>query len=273
MAIITITNQKGGVGKTITTVNLAAGLARSGANVLAIDLDPQAPLAVAFGVTPPADLIPIADAMKLGRAGEIVCETRTPNLWLVPGDMSLDPQSFANELLRDTILERALAPLRRRYDFILLDTPPNLDLVTLNAILASDWLILPCDADREALTSLKRTLEVIFKCLQFRPDIDPAVFYKVLVTIYDDRDKTVNVWFEEQLSRLENPPFRTKIHRATAFKKSRAHGISIFEHVQKYPKSGGERGALDFQQLTEEVIAYETQRRNQHERRYAAHAG
>ena len=273
MAIITITNQKGGVGKTITTVNLAAGLARTGAKVLAIDLDPQAPLAVAFGVTPPADLIPIADAMKLRRVGEIVCGTQTPSLWLVPGDMSLDPQALANELPRDTILERALASLRPQYDYILLDTPPNLDLVTLNAILASDWLILPCDADREALTSLKRTLEVTLKCLQFRPHMDPAMFYKVLVTIYDDRDKTVNVWFEEQLARLGNPPFQTKIHRATAFKKARAHGLSIFEYAEKYPRSGGERGGQDFQQLTEEVIAYEAQRIHQHERRSAAHAG
>jgi cellulose biosynthesis protein BcsQ len=144
--------------------------------------------------------------------------------------------------------------------------------VTLNAIMASDWLILPCDADREALTSLRRTMEVMLKCLQYRPQIDPARFYKVLVTIFDDRDKTVNVWFEEQLAKLENPPFKTKVHRATAFKKARAHGLSIFDYTEKYPRAG-DRGALDFQQLTEEVIAYEAQRRDHHERRYAAHAG
>lgn len=178
---------------------------------------------------------------------------------------------MVNELLRDTILDRALAPLKQQYDYILLDTPPNLDLVTLNAIMASDWLLLPCDADREALTSLRRTMEVMLKCLQFRPQVDPAWFYKVLVTIFDDRDKTMNVWFEEQLSKLESPPFTTKIHRATAFKKSRAHGITIFDYVEKYPRTA-DRAVMDFQQLTEEVIAYETQRRDHYQRQYASRA-
>ncbi len=272
MAIITITNQKGGCGKTVTATNLAMGLVRAGAKVLVADLDPQAPLAVAFRVKPSDELLPIADAMKLRRVGEIVCETPTAGLSLVPGDMSLDPQSLAQELMRDTILERALAPLKRKFDYILIDTPPNLDLVTLNAIMASDWLILPCDADREALTSLRRTLEVTLRCLEYRPDVDPETFYKVLVTIYDDRDKTVNVWFEEQLSRLQNPPFETKIHRATAFKKARAHGLTIFDYDERHPKAGGSRGVLDFEQLTEEVISYEA-RRNQHGRGDAVHAG
>lgn len=273
MAIITITNQKGGCGKTVTATNLAAGLARSGAEVLVIDLDPQAPLAVAFGVKPPEELPPIAEAMKLRRVDEIVCETRTPGLSLVPGDMSLDPQALANELLRDTILERALAPLKDRYGYILLDTPPNLDLVTLNAIMAADWLIVPCDADRESLTSLRRTLEVTSKCLQYRPQADPESFYKVLITIFDDRDKTVNGWFEEQLAKLGDRTFRTRIHRATAFKKARAHGLTIFDYAQRFPKAGGERGVLDFEQLTVEVREHESQRGNRHERRAAVHAG
>jgi chromosome partitioning protein len=273
MSIITITNQKGGCGKTVTATNLSVGLARAGKRVLVIDLDPQAPLAVGLRVTPPADLLPIADAIKQRRLSEIVVETPTPGLSLVPGDMSLDPQSLAQELMRDTIVERALRPLAGGFDFVLLDTPPNLDLVTLNAIMAADWLILPCDVDRESLTSLTRTLEVTLKCLQYRPHIDPATFYKVLVTIFDDRDRTVNTWFEEQLGRLENPPFRARIHRATAFKKARAHGLSIFDYAEKYPKAGAGRGVEDFEQLTEEVLAYESQRRDSDERRDTVHAG
>jgi chromosome partitioning protein len=265
--VVTITNQKGGVGKTVTATNLAVGLSRKGKTVLALDLDPQAPLATAFGARVPDNLMPIADAIKQHKLPDIICPTRTASLWLVPGDMSLDPQALANEMLRDTVLERALKGLCERYDYVLLDTPPNLDLVTLNAIMASDWLILPCDADRETLESLKRTLEVTYRCLQYRPDIDPEWFIKVLLTIQDDRDRTVNAWLREQLRRLGNPPFQTIIRRATAYKKARAHGLSIFEYDEQHPNLGGHKGVEDFQQLTEEVIAYEATRRNHHEHR------
>ena len=263
MPTITITNQKGGCGKTVTATNLAAGLARQGSRVLLVDLDPQAPIASGLGVQAPKDMLPIAEAIKRKRLSEIVLETPTANLFIVPGDVSLDHQALANEPLRDTLLTRALAPLQGQFDYVLLDTPPHLDLVTLNAIMASDWLVLPCDADKEALLSLKRTLEVAFEYIQHRPEVIPETFYKVLITIYDDRDKTMNGWFEEQLRRLGNPPFATKIHRATAFKKARAHGMSIFDYTEKHSGyAGGRRGVADFENLTQEVISYEAERGN-----------
>jgi len=261
MAIITITNQKGGCGKTVTAANLACGLARKGHKVLLMDLDPQAPLAPGLGVNPPNDLMPIADAIKMKRVGGVVQPTTTANLFVAPGDVSLDHQALANEPLRDTILQRALAPLRKEFAYILLDTPPHLDLVTLNAMMAADWLIVPCDADKESLQSLKRTLSVAFTYIEHRPEIDPATFYKVLITIFDDRDKIMNGWFEEELAKLGNPPFKTKIHRATAFKKARAYGMSIFDYTERYAgQAGGKRGVSDFEQLTKEVIAYASQR-------------
>ena len=273
MPTITITNQKGGCGKTVTATNLAAGLARQGSRVLLVDLDPQAPIASGLGVQTPEDMLPIAEAIKRKRLSEIVLETPTANLSIVPGDVSLDHQALANEPLRDTLLTRALAPLQGQFDYVLLDTPPHLDLVTLNAIMASDWLVLPCDADKEALLSLKRTLEVAFEYIQHRPEVIPETFYKVLITIYDDRDKTMNGWFEEQLRRLGNPPFATKIHRATAFKKARAYGMSIFDYTEKHSGyAGGRRGVADFENLTQEVISYEAERGNPGEHRLAANA-
>ena len=261
MAIITITNQKGGCGKTVTATNLACGLARKGNKVLLMDLDPQAPLATGLGVKPPDDLLPIAEAIKKKRVGELVQPTPTGNLFVAPGDVSLDHQALANEPLRDTVIQRALEPLKGKFDYILLDTPPHLDLVTLNAIMAADWLILPCDADKESLQSLKRTIAVAFTYIEHRPEIDPATFYKVLVTIFDDRDKTMNGWFDDELAKLSNPPFNTKIHRATVFKKARAYGLSIFDYTERYAgQAGGKRGVADFEQLTDEVIAYGPQR-------------
>jgi chromosome partitioning protein len=261
VTIITITNQKGGCGKTVTASNLACGLARKGNKVLLMDLDPQAPLATGLGVEPPDDLLPIAEAIRKRRVGELVQPTPTANLFVAPGDVSLDHQALANEPLRDTVIQRALAPLKGKFDYILLDTPPHLDLVTLNAIMAADWLILPCDADKESLQSLKRTIAVAFTYIEHRPEIDPATFYKVLVTIFDDRDKTMNGWFSDELAKLSNPPFKTKIHRATAFKKARAYGLSIFDYTERYAgQAGGKRGVADFEQLTDEVIAYGSQR-------------
>jgi chromosome partitioning protein len=273
MPTICVTNQKGGCGKTATAINLASGLARKGLSVLVMDLDPQAPIAPGLGVRPSEDMLPIAEAIKKKRLPEIVLPTPTENLSVVPGDVSLDHAALTNEPLRDTLLQRALAPLREQFDYILLDTPPHLDLVTLNAIMAADWLILPCDSDKESLLSLKRTLEVAFEYIQHRPEVDPERFYRVLVTIYDDRDKTMNVWFEEQLKKLGNAPFETKIHRATAFKKARAYGLSIFDYTERHSGyAGGRRGVADFEGLTEEVMTYESARGNSGRSGLAANA-
>lgn len=273
MPTICITNQKGGCGKTNTAINLASGLAKAGERVLLMDLDPQAPLASGIGVRPPEDILPIAEAIKKRRLPEIILESPTPGLFVAPGDVSLDHQALANEPLRDTILQRALTGIRDRFDYVLLDTAPHLDLVTLNAIMAADWLILPCEADKESLLSLKRTLEVAFEYIQHRPEVDPETFYKVLWTICDDRDKTINEWFEGQLKKLASPPFLSVIHKATAFKKARGHGLSIFDYRDKFPRvSGARSGAADFQGLTEEVRSYEFERRNPRERGTAVNA-
>ena len=240
-ANICITNQKGGCGKTNTATNLAAGLARKGERVLLMDLDPQAPIASGVGVKPPEDMLPIAEALRKKRLQEIVCETPIAGLFVTPGDVSLDHQALANEPLRDTILQRALAPLHGRVRLHPHRHRPASRPRDLNAIMAADWLILPCEADKESLLSLKRTLEVAFEYIQHRPEVDPEGFYKVLWTICDDRDKTINDWFAQQLKKLGNPPLRTVIHKATAFKKARGHGLSIFDYREKFPESPGRR--------------------------------
>lgn len=261
MPILGVTNQKGGVGKTLTAINLAAGLARAGNRTLLVDLDPQAPVAPSLGVKPAADLMPMAEALKQKRAGGLVTATATPNLFVMPGDVSLDHQALANEPLRDTVLKRALEPLQGEFAYIVCDSAPHLDLVLCNLVMVADWLILPCDADRESLESLRRTLEVAFTYVEYRPDVDPATFYKVLVSMYDDRDRTLNAWFEEQLSRLGSPPFETRIHRATALKRARAHSLSIFDFVERHRgHAGGERAASEFENLVREVIEYEAAR-------------
>ncbi|MBX3412568.1 MAG: ParA family protein [Pirellulales bacterium] len=175
---------------------------------------------------------------------------------------------IANEPLRDTLLQRALQPVAGDFDFVLLDTPPNLDLVTLNAIMAADWLILPCDVDRESLQSLKRTLEVMSEYVQYRPEVDPETFYRVLITIYDPRDQVMNDWLATQVGPLGPTMFRSRIHRTTALKKARANGITIFDYAQRsrLQKLAARRAITDFDSLTQEVIEHEHTRSHRGER-------
>src|SRR5512143_2481957 len=195
MPVICVTNQKGGCGKTVTATNLTAGLARRGRKTLILDLDPQAPVAPSLGVRPPAELPPMVEAVtRKGRAGERVLGSPAPNLFVMPGDATLDHDALAKVPLPDTVLQRALKPIRETFDFIVLDTPPHLDFVTFNAIMAADWLIIPCDADKESLQSLRRTIEVAFTYVEHRREIDPARFYRVLQTIVDERETVINGW-------------------------------------------------------------------------------
>jgi chromosome partitioning protein len=268
MQTICVTNQKGGCGKTVTALNLGAGLARKGRKVLIVDLDPQAPIAPGLGAVfsdeSGQDLLPIADAIKERKLDIIIVPTSTEGLFVAPGDPSLDAQALQRK--PHSTLRRALAAVTQPFDFVLLDTPPNLDLVTLNAIMAADWLILPCDVDKESLMSLKRTLEVVFEYVEDRDDVeDVESFYRVLVTIYDQREKVMNRWFEKQMGTQVAALFHTRIHRASAFKKARTSGTSIFDYVgQGQSRSGEERRAIeDFEKLSEEVIAH-AERRTKH---------
>jgi chromosome partitioning protein len=263
MPTICITNQKGGCGKTMTAINLGAGLARQDRRVLLVDLDPQGPVAAGLGASLPEDLLPLAPAILDRLLDRIVIPTPTAGLWVVPSDTSIDAQAFYKK--PPTTIRRALHALEQPFDFIVLDTPPNLDLVTLNAIMAADWLMLPCDVDKESLLSLRRTIEVVFEYVEDREDVVLEDFYRVLVTMVDPRSRVMNRWFETQIAPLAPVLFQTRIHRADAFKKARTEGLSIYDYVttRRMHSKESQRAAEEYTRLTEEVIAHAT-RRAQH---------
>jgi len=263
MPTICITNQKGGCGKTMTAINLGAGLARQDRRVLLVDLDPQGPVAAGLGASLPEDLLPLAPAILDRLLDRIVIPTPTAGLWVVPSDTSIDAQAFYKK--PPTTIRRALHALEQPFDFIVLDTPPNLDLVTLNAIMAADWLMLPCDVDKESLLSLRRTIEVVFEYVEDREDVVLEDFYRVLVTMVDPRSRVMNRWFETQIAPLAAVLFQTRIHRADAFKKARTEGSSIYDYVttRRMHSKESQRAAEEYTRLTEEVIAHAT-RRAQH---------
>jgi chromosome partitioning protein len=263
MLTICITNQKGGCGKTMTAINLGAGLARQDRRVLLVDLDPQGPVAAGLGASLPEDLLPLAPAILDRLLDRIVIPTPTAGLWVIPSDTSIDAQAFYKK--PPTTIRRALHALEQPFDFIVLDTPPNLDLVTLNAIMAADWLMLPCDVDKESLLSLRRTIEVVFEYVEDREDVVLEDFYRVLVTMVDPRSRVMNRWFETQIAPLAPVLFQTRIHRADAFKKARTEGLSIYDYVttRRMHSKESQRAAEEYTRLTEEVIAHAT-RRAQH---------
>jgi len=207
----------------MTAINLGAGLARQGQRVLLVDLDPQGPIAGGLGASPPEDLWPMALAIQDRSLDRIVVPTPTPGLWVIPCDTSLDAQALYKK--PPTTIRRALRALEQPFDFVVLDTPPNLDLVTLNAIMAADWLILPCDVDKESLLSLRRTIEVVFEYVEDREDVVLEDFYRVLMTMVDPRSRVMNRWFDTQMAPLAPVLFQTRIHRADAFKKARTEGL------------------------------------------------
>jgi chromosome partitioning protein len=251
--VVAVTNQKGGCGKTTTAVNLAACLAwlNPSGRVLIVDLDLQGSVANCLNLTLPSTLLPIAMALKQKRLPEIIQATSIPRLDVAPGDASLDVPALQNEPRRDFIVQRALAPVRDRYDWIILDTPPNLEIVTCNALVAADFLVIPCDVDRETLGGLKHTIEIAGVYLEDRPEIDPAAFCRILISLYDYRDQVVNAWFEQLIAPLAPQVFQTRIKRVTALKKARANGLTIFQYAEQNPAA--RTAAAEFATLAQEV--------------------
>ncbi len=237
--VVAVTNQKGGCGKTTTAVNLAAGLAllNPSEKVLIVDLDLQGSVANCLNLTLPSSLLPIAMALKQKRLSEIIQHTSIPGLEVAPGDPSLDVPALQNEPRRDFIMQRALASVRDQYQWIILDTPPNLEIITCNALMAADFLVIPCDVDRESLGGLKHTIEIASVYLEDRPEIDPASFCRILITMYDNRDQVINAWFEQLIKPLGPQLFKTRIKRATAMKKARANGLAIFQYADQNPNA------------------------------------
>lgn len=254
---IAVTQQKGGVAKTTTAIHLAAGLARAGRRTLLLDLDPQGPAASGVGVTPPDGLIPLADAIAARVLAEVVVPAPTPNLFVAPGDPGLEPEAFAALPHRASALRLALGDLAGAFDAVVIDTPPSLDLVTLNAVMAADLAVLPCDADAESVRSLGRTFRTVQTYLAHRPEVDPAGFCRVVVTQVDARRKVLNEWLDDHLAPLGAAVCETRVHRSEAFPKARANGETVYDYAARHPAGTAPRAAREMGALTAEVLAYE----------------
>jgi len=253
--ILAVINQKGGVGKTTTAVNLAVGLAMGGERTLLLDADPQANATSGLGLDPRTEqrnlFQSIQDWLMSSHLDEPpVLETTRPNLHLIPASIDLAGVDvmLASRIARETVLKSLLSPLRERYSWIVIDTPPSLGILTINALTAADGLIVPVQCEYYALEGLSQLLQTIDLV---RQHLNPRVeIWKVLLTMHDSRTRLSEQVEQEVRKFFGAKVARSVIPRNIRVSESPSFGQSVLEYD---PRSRGAQAYLEF---VEEVKAY-----------------
>jgi chromosome partitioning protein len=248
--IFAIANQKGGVGKTTTTINLAAYLADAGRKTLVIDLDPQSNTTTGLGIDTHQLSSSIYEVLvdNLVQAADAIKPDVCPNLSLVPAKVDLYAADIELVYLNDREyrLRKALDPIRDRYDYILIDCPPSLGLLTVNALTVADGVILPLQCEYFALEGMQQLLKTI-KLVRDR--LNPQIgLFGVVLTMYDPRTKLANEIVQEIRSHYGRESFNTIIARNVRLSEAPSYGLTILQHDPRSP------GALAYKALAEEVI-------------------
>lgn len=246
--IVSISNQKGGVGKTTTAVNLSASLAVAEKRTLLIDLDPQGNASSGVGVSPNKAT---SYEFMLGGAslGECIHNTHIPFLDVLPTDRRLSGAEveLVNEDNREGYLKNVLDPLRSRYEFIIIDTPPSLGMLTLNALTGSDSVLIPIQCEYYALEGLSQLLSTV---QLVQRSLNPALRLEgVLLTMFDRRLKLSNQVAEEAIDFFGETVYETKIPRNVRLSEAPSFGKPILLYDVECV------GAKSYLELAKEVIA------------------
>lgn len=248
-AILAIANQKGGVGKTTTSINLAAAIAQRGKKTLLIDLDPQANSSIAFFDS--GDMqASMFDVLGDHRAemSAIIKPTKDPMLFLAPGRLALAKleQQLAGQFDAPFKLKDALAPIIKDYEYIVIDTPPSLGILTVNALVASTHLLVPIQAAYFAIEGTDDLLET-YERIRARPN--PALkVLGVLITLFDKRTNISRDTHGQIRTVFGSVLFKTRISKNVRLEESPAYKETILTFAPKSP------GALEYRKLALEVI-------------------
>lgn len=248
--IIALTNQKGGVGKTTTTINLGACLVETGRKVLLVDFDPQGSLSVGLGINPHTLEQSIYNLL-LSRdctPGDVITPTSTPGLDILPAniDLSAAEVQLVSEVAREQTLQRVLNKLRGDYDYILIDCAPSLGLLTVNALTAADWVIMPLELEFFALRGIALLTDTIEK-VQDRLNPDLKIL-GLLGTMYDSRTLHAREVLERIVEAFGDKVFHTVIKRTVRFPETTVAGEPITTYAPSSP------GAASYRQLAREVL-------------------
>ena len=248
--IVVIASQKGGVGKSTCTLNLGAALLERGQRVLLIDLDPQANLTLGLGLDPGELSISIAQTLAPdGLPLEKVIRTTASGLDLVPAaiDLAMTELELANALGRDQALQEALTEtLRARYDFILIDTPPSLALLTINALVAARWVLIPVQAHFYALKGMAHLLKLV-RQVRGRLNKELGVL-GILTTFYDGRTQLSRQVLETLQEEYADQVFRTVVRTTVRLAEAPISGMPVLT------TAAHSDAAQAYRDLAEEVL-------------------
>jgi len=250
--VLTVANQKGGVGKTTTTVNVAAALAQAGLRVLVVDIDPQGNASTALGIDHHADVPSIYDVLVDGKAiVDVVQEcVDVPNLWCVPATIDLAGAEIelVSLVAREMRMQRALTAYidgtvdrgEERYDYVLIDCPPSLGLLTVNAFVAADEVFIPIQCEYYALEGLSQLLKNVEL---IKSHLNPGLHVStILLTMYDGRTRLSAQVAEEVRTHFPDHVLRTTVPRSVRISEAPSHGQTVMTYD---PSSSGALSYLE----------------------------